>query len=146
MEENVKKGGSVVWFIVGLVVGFLACWAWNYFYPSTSGKPANGAAAANVVTQVTGNAVGNAVSALSKLLVLPTGETPLVYSIGDAATLANYQAFYSGAQNGDLIIIYQKAAKAIVYSPSRNMIENVGPIIPAQQNQVSSQPSTSTKK
>ncbi len=68
---------------------------------------------------------------LSKLgahMILPSGEVPQVGRIDDPVGAAKAQPFVSGSVEGDLLIIYAKAAKAIVYSPSRDIIVNVGPV------------------
>ncbi len=64
---------------------------------------------------------------LSKLMTLPTGETPSVATIIDKDKLKD-QAFFNNAANGDKVLIYTKAQKAIIYRPSTNKIINVGPI------------------
>ncbi len=66
---------------------------------------------------------------IGKLMVLPAGEAPVVATVNDAKTLASQQAFYKDAVNGDKLLIYTVAQKAILYSPSRNLIVNVGPFI-----------------
>ena len=63
------------------------------------------------------------------LIILPTGEVPIVGTVEDEKTLAARQAFYKDAKNGDRLLIYVAAQKAILYSPSRNIIVNVGPFI-----------------
>jgi len=65
---------------------------------------------------------------VSKLIILPTGETPTVIELKDVATLAKSQPFYEGAQDGDLVIIYEISGQAIIYSPSKNIIVKSGPI------------------
>ena len=87
------------------------------------------------------------IAKVGKLILLPTGEEPVIATINDASTLIKEQPFYKGAVNGDVVIVYQKAAKAIVYSPSRNLIVNVGPIVlPDQPAPAKTSTSTSTKK
>lgn len=73
---------------------------------------------------------------VSKLLILPKGEEPVMATITDAAALIKEQLFYAGSQNGDIVLMYQKALKAIIYSPERNMIVNVGPITPQENTQI----------
>jgi hypothetical protein len=68
------------------------------------------------------------VKKVSKLIVLPTGETPTIATINDAMGLAKNQTFYKGSINGDKVLIYFKAQKAYIYSPSKNVLVNVGPI------------------
>ncbi len=82
---------------------------------------------------------------VSKLIVIPN-ETPVIATINDAATLIKEQPFYTGAQNGDVVFIFQAAAKAIVYSPSRNIIINVGPVLPQQDVQPQATTTATTTK
>jgi hypothetical protein len=65
---------------------------------------------------------------VSKLMLLPEGETPVLATINDAETLSKEQSFYVGSQNGDIVLVYKKALKAIIYSPTKNIIVNVGPV------------------
>ena len=62
-------------------------------------------------------------------MILPEGEEPAVATIVDAAALIAEQPFYNGAQDGDRVIIYTQAQRAIIYSPERDIIVNVGPIV-----------------
>lgn len=64
---------------------------------------------------------------VGKLIALPADETPTIATVEDKTKLAD-QAFFSAAENGDKLLIYTKAQKAIVYRPSTNQIINVGPI------------------
>lgn len=74
---------------------------------------------------------------VGKLIVLPKDETPVVATIADAATLIQKEPFYAGSKNGDIVLMYQKALKAIIYSPDRNIIVNVGPVYVPPQDQTS---------
>lgn len=65
---------------------------------------------------------------VSELILLPEGETPTVATVVDAQALIAEQPFYSGVQDGDRLIIYPESLKAIIYSPERDIIVNVGPI------------------
>ena len=65
---------------------------------------------------------------VSELILLPEGETPTVATVVDAEALIAEQPFYSGVQDGDRLIIYPESLKAIIYSPERDIIVNVGPI------------------
>lgn len=81
---------------------------------------------------------------VGNLIILPNEETPVIATVNDAKTLASQQAFYKEAVNGDKLLIYTVSQKAILYSPSRNMIVNVGPFISSNQNSVA-QPSATTE-
>jgi hypothetical protein len=37
------------------------------------------------------------------------------------------QAFFAGAENGDYLLIYKEAGKAVLYSAKKNKILNMGP-------------------
>lgn len=68
------------------------------------------------------------VAQVSKIMILPKDEAPQVLTINDADAAIKQQPAFSGSLNGDKVLIYQKSAKAIVYSPSRNVIVNVLPV------------------
>jgi hypothetical protein len=65
---------------------------------------------------------------VAKLMILPTGEDPTVLDITDPKALIEQQSFFTGAIAGDKLLVYKTAARAIVYSPSRHLIVNVGPV------------------
>jgi hypothetical protein len=65
---------------------------------------------------------------VGKLIELPTGEEPTIYSVKDKTQLPNIPLF-AKAQNGDQVLIYQKAQKGILYRPNENKIIEVLPII-----------------
>lgn len=66
-------------------------------------------------------------AAVGKLMMLPEGETPTVASVADAEKLRD-QPFFTGAMNGDKVLLYTEAKKAILYRPSTNKIVDVAPI------------------
>jgi len=78
----------------------------------------NGTAAADQAKQV--------VDAVGKLMILPTDETPSVATVSDPSQLAN-QPFFQNAKKGDMVLIYNKAKKAILYDPTQNKIIDVAP-------------------
>lgn len=135
MEDLKSRFGKVGLFIVGVLVGAGLIFVWNSYM---SKDPAA------VATQLEQAQVKELITKVSKLIMLPTGEEPVVATINDAAALIKDQVFYKGSKNGDVVLVYQKASKAIVYSPERNMIVNVGPIF--LQDQQGQTPATETKK
>lgn len=64
---------------------------------------------------------------LGKLIELPENETPTVATITDRDRLQN-QPFFARAKNGDKLIIYTNAKKAIIYDPMANKIIDVAPV------------------
>lgn len=67
------------------------------------------------------------VAKVSKLVVLPEGETPTVATVSDPEALKD-QAFFTNAQKGDKVLIYTNAKKAVLYSVTTNKILDVAPL------------------
>ncbi len=61
------------------------------------------------------------VDQVGKLVKLPSGETPSVAIVSDAAKL-NTQPFFADAMNGDKVLIYTQAKRAVLYRPSLNRV------------------------
>lgn len=67
------------------------------------------------------------VAKVGKLIALPTDEKPTVATVTDASKVKD-QTFFQNAKNGDVVLIYTKAQKAILYSPTENKIVEVGAV------------------
>lgn len=66
-------------------------------------------------------------TSVAKLIDVPTNEDPTIASVVDASKLSN-QAFFKNAKNGDKVLMYAQAKKAILYRPDTNKIIEVAPI------------------
>ncbi len=131
MEERQKKGGvsaATIMYIIGAVVILLLAGLSIYFYIQYQNIKKN----PNQVAQAETDAL---VKQVSKLIDLPSDETPTVATILDKEKLKD-QPFFNNAKNGDKILIYTKAKKAIIFRPSENKLINVGPIAIDQKAQV----------
>ncbi len=64
---------------------------------------------------------------LGQLIELPSDEEPSVATVLDKEKLMD-QAFFAKSENGDKVVIYTKASKAILYRESINKIIEVAPI------------------
>ncbi len=73
--------------------------------------------------------VAGIVTMVRRHIRVPANEEPLVATIVDVDALVATQPFYQGAENGDVLLIYQSMGKAILYSPDDDILINVGPII-----------------
>ncbi len=74
----------------------------------------------------------NILERLAQHIILPAGENPAIAAIANSEMLANNNSFYSNTQDGDQLIIYANAALAIIYSPARDKIINIGPLTNAR--------------
>lgn len=64
---------------------------------------------------------------VGRLMILPD-EVPATFEVEDPALLISQQPFFVGAQKGDRLLVYPQSGKAILYSPTRNIIVNAGVI------------------
>lgn len=64
---------------------------------------------------------------VAMLIDVPKDEDPTIASVVDTSKLSD-QAFFKNAQNGDKVLMYAQAKKAILYRPSTNKIIEVAPI------------------
>lgn len=71
--------------------------------------------------------VGQIVNEVSKLMILPSNETPSLATISDISKLKD-QAFFKNGKNGNILLVYSKASKAILYDPTEKKIVEVAPL------------------
>lgn len=71
--------------------------------------------------------VDQLVERVGKLFVLPEDERPTVATISDIERLRE-QPFFARGKNGDRVLIYTSARKAILYDPVANKIVEVAPL------------------
>jgi hypothetical protein len=116
---TVKSSNSKV-IIIAIVIVVLAIASSFYFYTKYQSVSKNSSKSSSAEVQELINRVG-------KLIILPKNETPSVATVSDRAKLED-QAFFANAQNGDKVLIYSQAKKAILYRPSTNMIIDVAPV------------------
>lgn len=84
--------------------------------------------------------VKKVVEEVGKLMDLPAGEVPTLATVVDITKLKN-QPFFQKAKNGDKVLIYTVAQKAILYDPVAKRIKEIGPVnvgSPSAQPQVAS--------
>lgn len=70
----------------------------------------------------------NLINKVGKLTKLPSGETPTVADVSNAAAARQQSAFFDSAQNGDKVLMYVKAGEAVLYRPSTNKVVLVAPL------------------
>ncbi len=104
-------------FILPVVVLFIVVLAGGGYYLYTVKQK----------TTTPANEAQTLVEQIGKLLELPKGESPTVATVTDVNKLQNQQ-FFTRAQNGDKVLIYQQAKRAILYRPTSGKIIEVGPV------------------
>ncbi|MFA6415980.1 MAG: hypothetical protein WCW56_00655 [Candidatus Paceibacterota bacterium] len=117
MKNNRQKGFNFIPAIVILAV-LLALGFGGYYYYSKNNQ-----------NQSEDKQIAALEKKIGKLIVLPTGEKPILATIKDAAALSAQQPFFAGAQNGDKLLVYSQARKAFIYSETTGKLVNVGPIV-----------------
>jgi hypothetical protein len=75
----------------------------------------------NGSNQVVATSTQKLLTKVGNLALLPQGQTPSVAIVKNVDQLKS-QAFFDSAQNGDYLIVYTQAKKAILYRPSDNRI------------------------
>jgi hypothetical protein len=73
------------------------------------------------------NQVTKLIARISEFLVVPTNEQPSVTVISEADQLAQQQAFYKDAKDGQVLLVYSN--RAIIYDAAANKLVNVGPVV-----------------
>lgn len=83
----------------------------------------------------------------AKIMVVPQEEATML-EVNNADQLKTQQAFFKDVQNGDVLFIFPKAMKAIIYRENGNMVVNSGPLQTEQPaaNTPAPTPAPSTKK
>lgn len=72
------------------------------------------------------------IARVGRLIRLPEDEQPTVAMVSNLDPLKN-QAFFTHARIGDVVLMYAKARKAILYSPQEDRIIEVAPIVTGEQ-------------
>lgn len=126
--RSAKMKKPFPWFYIAigalaLVVLVLAITTLVYYRKSAQQKIADNVAEQSIVTPVK---VEQLLEKVSKLMTLPTSETPTIATVADPEKLKS-QPFFAEAKVGDRVLIYPQAHQAILYRPSENKIIGVGP-------------------
>lgn len=108
------KAPKVVFLIAGISVAVAVSVAIYFYiqYKKVSTKP---------------DETSKTVKAVSVLMELPSDEVPAIATVTDKTKLSQ-QDFFRRAENGDKVLIYAKAQKAILYRPSVNKIIDMAPV------------------
>lgn len=109
---------------IGIVVLVLVIGGLFYYQSRNNQVSSNDSQAAQKVSQ---EEVKKLVAEVGKLIALPEGEDPTIATVTDIEKLRD-QPFFQKAKNGDKVLIYTQAKKAILYDPQAKKIIDVAPI------------------
>lgn len=118
------------WLYAGLVI-VIAIIPTVYFY--TQNK--NSEKKLNDLQQKsqTSNDLNTVVAQVGRLVILPTDEQPTLATVSDVSKLQG-NPFFVNAANGDKVLVYNKAKRAILYRPSLNKIVEMAPLNSSNQS------------
>lgn len=115
-----KKSGSKIGLALLLIIALAAAAYGGYHYSKLKdAKNDSEAAKAKETEELLGK--------IGVLIELPEGEAPSVATVSDKEKLKE-QSFFKKSENGDKVLIYVQAEKAILYRPSVNKIIEVAPV------------------
>lgn len=118
--------GKKTWLILIIVVVLIGVASWSSYSYWQAKKQISKLSTVEGQQQLAEQEVNTILAQIKKRMILPDDETPTVATVNDVETLKKDQPFFEKAQNGDKVIIYVKAKKAIVYRPQEDLIVNVG--------------------
>ncbi len=118
--QNLTLPEKIVILVVVSLVLLLGCGGY-YLFLRQEGKTSSS------ISELSPQALMDAVS---KIAELPP-EQPTIATVTDKDKLSHF-SFFSQAQIGDRVLIFNEAKKAYLYRPATNKIVEVGPIMIAQ--------------
>lgn len=145
--KNGKRsiGRTLFELVLVLAIVGLGGWGWKLYHDNKDLKQQLASANANPQTLIQ-KQTDDLISKVSQLMQLPSGETPTVANVTDAAQAKKQSAFFANAQNGDQVLMYVKAGQAILYRPSTNKIILVAPLTFSNNSSSTTTPSSTTTK
>jgi hypothetical protein len=127
MKDALKP--TTVLFILFIIAAGIAIYSFGQYQQT---KKQLNVLQQNPQTQQTAE-VKDLVDKVGKLVEIPKEEVPTIATVVDFSKLKD-QPFFTHSQNGDKVLIYTQAKRAILYRPGSNKIIEVAPVTIGQQN------------
>lgn len=137
-----EKSSKKIIYIIAAVIIFIVAVAPSYYFYNKYQKTQKMIQNPGLGLQEEARAIAEKVG---KLIVLPAGEEPTVITVADVEKLKS-QPFFANAKNGDKVLVFQKARKAILYDPVAGKIIEVGPLIEPSPTPANISPTTSVSQ
>jgi|SRR3989338_3988626 len=124
------KYQNLVLGLIALVILALAAAAFSFYQYQKTQKELQGIKKTALYQKTGGNdQLSKILADVSKLMKLPEGEVPTMATISDINKLKD-QTFFRNGKNGNVLLIYSKVGKAILYDPADKKIVEVAPVNP----------------
>jgi hypothetical protein len=120
LKKILKLRNILIVFLIILTLGGIGSGAYFYLKYKDATKT-------NQSAEQTAKEVSDLVEEISKIMKLPEGETPTLATVLEKDKLQD-QEFFKNAENGDKVLVYMTAKKAILYRPSERKIIEVSPV------------------
>ncbi len=125
-----QKTNLVLFIIVGVVlVVLIAFSAWSFYSYRQVSQEVVKLSSMEGQQELAQRETEDLLSKVSKHMILPQGETPTVATVTDVEALRREQPFFNEAENGDKLLVYTNAKKAIIFSPEKDVVVNVGTLM-----------------
>jgi len=121
-------GAVVIVVLFGGYYIYVNFWTKSPFGPT--GADAKAESASIAATSTDNLSEADIIAAVGKVMLLPTDETPTLAKVSDPSVLQS-QAFFKNAVVGDVVLMYPKSLRAILFDPMQDKIIEVGPITAA---------------
>ncbi len=87
----------------------------------------------------------NLIETVGKFITLPSGEQPTIATVTDVSKLQN-QPFFKNASEGDKVLIFKEAKKAILWRPSTSKVIEYAPLQTDESQEEGNVAGSSTEK